>query len=131
MQSSVEKVYDVFTKRVADGRKMKQSDVDSIGQGRVWSGKDALRLGLVDRIGGINDAIKVAARMAKISKYRISSQPEQKEPFMELMENLKDETQTSFIKKEFGDSYIYYKNLHALNKLKGILAWMPFEMRAE
>ena len=65
IQSSVEKVYDTFTRRVADGRNMSQAQVDSIGQGRVWSGSDAVKIGLVDEIGGLNDALAYAAKKTK------------------------------------------------------------------
>ena len=66
IQNGVEEVYDVFTKRVAEGRKMKQSAVDSIGQGRVWSGSDALRINLVDELGSLENAIEFAANIKEI-----------------------------------------------------------------
>ena len=128
LQNSVEKIYDTFTLRVSAARKMSQADVDSIGQGRVWSGTDALRLGLVDRIGGINDAIEMAARMAKISDYRISSLPEQKDTFQEILTSLKDETEAGIVERELGTSYSYYKNMQTLLKIKGVQALMPFNI---
>lgn len=84
IQRSVDQVYNTFTSRVAEGRKMKQADVDSIGQGRVWSGIDAKRIGLVDEIGNINDALRIAADLAKIKEYRIKSMPEQKNHLKKL-----------------------------------------------
>ncbi len=130
-QKSVEQIYETFTQRVADGRKMNREIVDSIGQGRVWSGVDALQIGLVDKIGGMEDAIACAARMAKVEHYRISSLPEMKEPLQELLSNLKEETEASFVKRELGESYSYYNYLQSLLKMKGIQAWLPFTVSAE
>jgi protease-4 len=65
-----------FKKRVADGRKKDVTYVDSIAQGRVWSGDDAIGIGLVDRFGGLQDAVNCAARMAKVSDYRLREFPE-------------------------------------------------------
>lgn len=126
MQLSVEKVYNTFTGRVAAGRKISQANVDSMGQGRVWSGTDALNLGLIDRIGGIDEAIKIAARMARVNEYRITSLPAKKAPLEELMSNLKEDAATSFAKQELGETYSYYRNMQSMLKLKGIQALLPF-----
>ncbi len=131
LQQSVDKIYSTFTARVADGRKMSRADVDSIGQGRVWSGTDALELGLVDRIGGLDEAILTAARMAKIDKYRIVSLPQQKEPLEEFLKALKDDTEASIVKRELGDAYAYYESMQAMLHLKGVQALIPFRINAE
>jgi len=75
-QHSIDVVYEQFKKRVADGRKKDVAYVDSIAQGRVWSGDDAIGIGLVDRFGGLQDAVNCAARMAKVSDYRLREFPE-------------------------------------------------------
>lgn len=75
-QHSIDIVYEQFKKRVADGRKKDVAYVDSIAQGRVWSGDDAIGIGLVDRFGGLQDAVNCAARMAKVSDYRLREFPE-------------------------------------------------------
>src|SRR5207253_238059 len=101
--------------------------VDGIGQGRVWSGTDAKRLKLVDVLGGINDAIAIAARMAKLDKYRVTALPEQKENlFWQYIEDLSDNTQTSMIKKELGDNYTYYKQLNHIRNMSGIRAELTY-----
>ena len=128
IQHQVERIYDTFISHVADGRKMTKADVDSIGQGRVWSGTDAKRLGLVDVLGGINTAIKIAARMAKIENYRIQSLPEQKEFFQQLMEDFSTETSVAITKKQLGESYKYYDQVQSLLKMQGIQARLPFEI---
>lgn len=127
IQSGVERVYDVFTKRVAEGRKMSQADVDSIGQGRVWTGADALKINLVDELGGLNDAIAYAAKMAKLTDYKLVELPKQKSPF-DFLTKKENEIETRLIKKNLGISYIYFKQLQKLANLKGIQARLPFEM---
>ena len=128
IQSGVEKVYDVFTKRVAEGRKMSQADVDSIGQGRVWTGTDALKLNLVDELGGLNDAIAYAAKKSKLSSYKLVELPKQKSPFEAFLGNKETELESRLIKKNLGISYTYFKQLQKIANLKGIQARLPFEM---
>lgn len=84
-QKSVEQVYDVFISHVAEGRGMTKAQVDSIGQGRVWSGTDAKQIGLVDLFGNLQDAVKLAASMAKLDEYRVVEYPVQKDPFEEIL----------------------------------------------
>lgn len=128
IQKSVEKIYDVFTAHVAEGRKMKQADVDSIGQGRVWSGSDALRIGLVDELGGLNKAIEYAANKAKLKEYRITELPKQKNPFEDMFGKKEDEMETYLLKKNLGENYTYYKHVRQLMQLKGIQARLPYEI---
>ena len=122
IQRSVDQVYNTFTSRVAEGRKMKQADVDSIGQGRVWSGVDAKRIGLVDEIGNINDAIRIAADLAKIKEYRIKSMPEQKEPFEELMSGISEEAKVWYFQTTLGDQYYILKELQSIKNKQGVQA---------
>ena len=128
VQKSVEKVYDTFITRVSEGRHISKALVDSIGQGRVWSGIDAKERGLVDILGGIDTAIVIAAKMAKIDKYRIVYLPEQKEPLAEFLENLSDDAETSFLKSKVGDTYKYYSQLQSLLKMNGIQARMEYNV---
>ena len=128
IQNSVENVYDVFTKRVAEGRKMKQSDVDSIGQGRVWSGTDALKIKLVDELGGLDKAIEFAAKKSNTSDYSIIQLPKVKNPIEELFNDIEKETEAKVIKNQLGDSYKYLKNLKTIINLKGVQARMPYDL---
>jgi protease-4 len=128
VQSSVEKVYDTFTKKVAEGRKMSQAQVDSIGQGRVWSGSDALKINLVDELGGLGDAIKYAAARAKISDYKIQELPRQKNPFDGFLGKKESEFETRMLQKNLGSMYIYLKQVQQLITLEGVQARLPFEM---
>lgn len=85
MQAMVERGYDLFTKRCADGRGVSQDNIKAVGEGRVWLGKDALNIGLVDELGNINAAIKKAAELASLDAYQLSYYPEKKDPLMELL----------------------------------------------
>lgn len=131
VQQSVENIYDVFISKVADGRKMQKSQVDSIGQGRVWSGRDGLKINLVDELGGINEAIAYAVKQSKITDYKIWELPKQKDPIEELLNNGKDEIETRAFKTNLGPQYIYIKQLKNVLKFKGIQARLPYEMIIE
>ena len=128
IQMQIEKIYSTFITHVAEGRKMTTEFVDSIGQGRIWSGTDALRLGLIDKIGGVDDAIAIASRMAKLEKYRVVQLPEQKELFEKILEDLNTEASVYFTKRELGDQYKYYEKLKDLVQNNGIQARIPFEL---
>lgn len=129
--AEVERIYNSFLDHVAEGRKMKKADVDSIGQGRVWSGVDAKRLGLIDVLGGEDDAIKIAARMAKLDEYKIVSFPEYKDFFEKILENISAESRTNAMKKELGDEYKYYKQVKDILKMRGMQARMPVDIDIE
>ena len=85
MQNMVERGYDLFTRRCADGRGMSQDEIKKIGEGRVWLGKDAIEIGLVDSLGNINDAIAKAVELAELGDYQLVSYPEKKDPFEEML----------------------------------------------
>ncbi len=128
IQSGVEKVYDTFTKRVAEGRKMSQAEVDSIGQGRVWTGSDALKINLVDEMGGLSDAIAYAAKKAKLTEYKLLELPKQKSPFDAFLGRKEAELESRLIKQNLGITYTYFKQLQRIINVKGIQARLPFEM---
>lgn len=123
----VVKTYDGFISKVALGRDMNKIDVDNIGQGRVWSGSNALDNNLIDAFGGLEDAIKEASIMAEITEYRIYDLPEQQDPFQKLLSQFEEELKTSWVKSQLGSQYKYYKTLEDLKDLKGIQARMPYQ----
>ncbi len=123
----IENIYSTFTTHVSEGRKMTVAQVDSIGQGRVWSGIDAKRIGLVDEFGGLNDAIKEAARLAKLKTYRTQELPEQKDTFQQLMETFAGDKASLSLRNELGAAYPYYKYLSRMSRMQGIQALMPYE----
>ena len=127
IQKGVVDVYDTFTLKVAEGRDMSQENVDDIGQGRVWSGTNAMDINLIDEYGGLEAAVAGAAELAELEDYRIYELPEQKDPFQELLEQLEDDMQTSWIKYQLGDQYKYYKTIQDIKHLKGVQARMPYQ----
>jgi protease-4 len=131
VQQSVEHIYDVFITKVATGRKTSKNTIDSIGQGRVWSGADAIKINLVDELGGINDAIVYAAKQAKLKEYELMNLPKQKDPLQELLSNTQDEMEARTMKSYLGEQYIYMKHLKNVLQLKGVQARLPYEMIIE
>lgn len=129
IQLEVNKTYDTFTKKVAEGRKKNQKYIDSIGQGRVWSGTEALKIGLVDKIGNINDAIVSAAKKAKIEDYKIVEYPSQIDPLEALFDKSTDKIKSYFVKHELGDNYIYYEQMKSALKLSGVQARIPYAIQ--
>ena len=88
IQQGIEDVYKTFISRVSEGRGISTKQVDNIGQGRVWSGYDAKKIGLIDEFGGLEKAIESAAALAEIEEYRTISLPKQKDPFTEFLDGL-------------------------------------------
>jgi len=129
IQLEVNKTYDTFTKKVADGRKKSQSYIDSIGQGRVWSGAEALKRGLVDRLGNIDDAIASAAKKAKIKDFKIVNYPAQVDPIKSLFENSADKVKAYIMQRELGDNFIYYKQMKSALNLSGVQARIPYNIQ--
>jgi len=127
IQKGVVDVYNTFTSKVAEGRDMSQENVDDIGQGRVWSGTNAMDINLIDEYGGLEAAVAGAAELAELEDYRIFELPEQKDPFQELLKQLEEDMQTSWIKYQLGDQYKYYKTIQDIKHLKGVQARMPYQ----
>jgi protease-4 len=103
-QGATDSIYHTFKNRVAEGRKKDIVYVDSIAQGRVWTGSRALQVGLVDRIGTMQDALDCAARMAKLKDYKIKEYPEKKNIFEQIMNTYKKSIKKDLIKEEIGES---------------------------
>jgi len=133
LQEMVGKTYNDFTQRVAEGRGLRQTFVDSIGQGRVWAGADAIGLGLVDKLGDMEDAIAYAVEKANLGNdYKVTEWPKQKDFFTRLMESMnKTDELDAAMKQKLGVYYNYYKGLENLNNNTGIQARMPFDMVIE
>ncbi len=102
MQGYVERGYDLFISRCSEGRSKTKEEIDSIGQGRVWTGNQAIKLGLVDQLGGMADAVKLAAEAAGIEDYSLSDYPAKKDFFTQLMEESLGGAKTSIMKEFMG-----------------------------
>ena len=127
LQKYVGNTYNDFTALVARTRGLRQSYVDSIGQGRVWAGSDALELGLVDELGGLDKAIEYAAQVANLTDYSIKDYPKQ-ESFMDML--MKGDVQEPYanalLKKRLGNNYKYIETVESITKVDGVQALMPF-----
>lgn len=128
-QEGVEQVYKTFLSRVAQGRKLTIAQVDSIAQGRVWTGSEALKIGLVDKIGGLQDALKEAAALAKIKTYSTQNFPEYEKDFADVLANFPfAKTKEDLIKEELGEeNYFLLQQIKKVQLQKDIQARMPFE----
>ena len=126
MQKSIEHVYSDFTGKVASGRKMSIESVDSIGQGRVWSGDKAQKIGLVDEIGGLKEAIEGAALLAGLESYSIRELPAVEDPYTKLLKQLSGEVRLNILKKELGESIRFYNDLMEIKEMTGIQARLPY-----
>jgi len=129
VQNGVNQVYDSFLTRVADGRKKTKAQVDSIGGGHVWIGTDAVKNGLADRLGSFTDAIKSAAKKAKITDYKIVEYPEKIDPLKDLLSNAKENISIYYTKKELGENYLIYKQMQKAITNSGIQARMDYEIK--
>lgn len=131
IQKSIERIYDIFTNRVAEGRKIPINVVDSLAQGRIYSGNDGLKLRLVDEIGNLDKAIQSAAELSKVKDYRIVEFPETKEPMMKLIERLTGKSQDddiveSAVNKEIGKIAPEYLEAKKLIKNSPYQTRIPF-----
>ena len=125
---SIEQTYDTFLQRVAMGRGISVAEADSLGQGRVWSGVDAKRLGLVDELGTLDDAIAEAANLAGLENYGIKKFPRYKSGLERFLEDMSGaQAKQQFIEEEIGtEAYTILKQIKSVMEQKGVQARMPF-----
>ncbi|AZQ59053.1 signal peptide peptidase SppA [Maribacter sp. MJ134] len=132
VQEGIEDTYETFLERVAQGRNITIAQADSLAQGRVWSGVDAKRLGLVDELGTLEDAVEAAANMVELSSYGIKKFPKYKSGFERFMEDLggaSAKTKEGMIREEIGEEfYTILKNVKSITEQKGVQARMPFTL---
>lgn len=128
IQQQVNNIYSSFTQKVAQARKKTPQYVDSIGQGRVWSGIEAKRNGLVDRLGNIDDAIDAAAQKAGLDEYKIVEYPSLKDPFQNLFDQSSDKIRTYFTQRELGENYVYYQQVKSALRSTGIQTRIPYSI---
>ncbi len=126
LQLGIERIYSDFVRKVASGRDMSEAGVDSIGQGRVWSGSGAREIGLVDEIGGLRDAVKGAAELAGLASYSIRELPVIQDPYTKLLNQLSCDIKLKFLRKELGESLKIINELAEIRNLSGIQARLPY-----
>jgi len=129
LENMVTRIYGEFTQRVADGRKMKIEQVDSIGQGRVWSGEQAKQLGLVDELGGLKDAVKAAAKLAKLDDFSTAVYPKPADPFQAFFDGLSENSKAILKKEGLGLGIEWLTLVKKVENMKGVNARMPFDIK--
>lgn len=129
-QQDVDSIYHTFLTRVAAGRKMSLASVDSIGQGRIWTGNRAITLGLVDRTGGLGDAIRSAAALAKLKGWRVREYPEQMNFLERITGAYKHTVETGALKEAIGEEFhgIYQEWKSIRSTIGQAQAKMPFHL---
>ena len=129
IQNMIEHTYTMFLERVADGRGMSVAQVDSIGQGRVWTGVDALRLGLADSAGGLKDAIAYMAEETGLDENQVRFYPKSDNPFFELfsMQSAEEMLRVYRDLKDFSPEKMAVKSIEKIKKMNRIQARMPYQ----
>ena len=128
MQNYVNRGYELFVKRCAEGRKMKTEQIKAIAEGRVWTGEDALKIGLVDKIGGLKEAIQIAVAKAKLTSYNITEYPEKEDFATKFMKNFSKDVETRLVKAQLGEQFNAFQQIKNLGKINGIQARMSYDL---
>lgn len=129
IQSFVERGYNTFITRCADGRDMSKEAINDIGQGRVWTGEQAIKRGLVDKLGGIDTAIETAASLADLTDYSLTYVSGSKDFWKEFIEKQFGEIKISVVKSVLGNDYEYFKTLNNIKSTTGIQARLPYDVK--
>lgn len=129
IQSRIESGYDTFITRCADGRGMTKAAIDSIGQGRVWTGEQAIEKGLVDELGGIEKAIAVAAKLADLKDYKLVEVSGSKDFLKDLFEKQLDEVKLNVVKQLMGEDFEYFKTLNLIKSAPAIQTRLPYDVQ--
>lgn len=128
LQNYVNQGYETFLNRVMAGRRISRDSLDAIAQGRVWTGADALKIGLVDVLGGMDDAIKIAAAKAGLDQYAISEFPVEKNPVEELLNSLTGSVKMRMMKEEMGPFYETWTKIKDITSQQGLIARIPYDV---
>jgi protease-4 len=131
-QKKTEDIYETFTGKAAKGRKMSQEDIKKIASGRVWTGEQAKANGLVDILGGFNDAIKIAAKAARLGEdYKLKYYPHQKTFLEKLMGDFEQDTKAAILKNELGEYYPWFQQWQRVKRYQGVQARLPWELKIQ
>ncbi|MEF8811063.1 MAG: signal peptide peptidase SppA, partial [Bacteroidales bacterium] len=122
IREGIKQVYDDFVSHVAEGRDMAEEEVDDIARGRIWSGMDARRIGLIDLYGGMQKAVDLAAEMAELDQYRTVGLPRLKDPFQQFVEGFSGDIRSKVLRQTLGNEARYYMNLKEAAGMEGIQA---------
>lgn len=126
MQKSIDVFYKNFVNRVATGRNKSFQYIDSIAKGRVWVGKDAKEIGLIDEFGGLYKSIEIAAKEAKIKDYGVIALPKTKDIAEQIFSAMGQEVELKMFTKELGKPYSFFLELKSISDMKGVQARIPY-----
>jgi protease-4 len=135
-QEEVDEIYEQFLQRVSDGRKMTKDQVNVIARGRVWTGRDALKIGLVDQLGGLNDAIAFASAEVDLKNPKVLYYPLKKEDklsdLIELIEDREEDESVGIKSQKIPQELLdYYASIKKIENMRGIQMRLPFEVRMD
>lgn len=128
LQNYVNQGYETFLNRVMAGRGISHDSLHAIAQGRVWTGEDALKIGLVDVLGGMDDAVKIAAAKAGLEHYSIVEYPAEKNPVEELLNSLTGSIKMRMMKEEMGAFYETWAKIKNITNQQGLIARIPYDI---
>lgn len=128
MQNYINNGYDLFVKRCAEGRNMSVQEINSIAEGRVWTGTDAFKNGLVDIIGNLDKVVSIAAQKANLVEYQIREYPAKEDFATKLMKLLTGDIELKILKSRLGDQYEILKRVKQVENIYGIQARMPYDI---
>ena len=129
-QKYINNGYELFTKRCADGRQMKQEDIKKIGEGRVWTGLHAKKIGLVDELGGLDAAIAKAKKLAKLDESSIMNYPAKSNVFDQFLNEMQGSSYADKqLKETLGDYYPIWANMKKINQKTGVQAALPYYLK--
>lgn len=134
MTKAIQNIYQIFLKHVSEGRKMTIEEADKVARGRVWTGQDALQLGLVDTLGSLETAIAIAKNLGQIETYKIESFPKEKSTMDVVMESImgkEEDAVSKVLAKSFGEEYFYIKQMNSLKDMTGIQMRVPYVIRIQ
>lgn len=124
LQSEVNRGYELFTKRCADGRHMSQDSIKAIAEGRVWDGRSALRIGLVDELGSLEDAAQALAAEMGYKDYQLVDYPSASDSFWDMLSEFEMNMRVNAAQKEFGQFYPVYREIKKLENMSPVQARM-------
>lgn len=129
LQMYINQGYDLFVSRCAEGRKMSKNEIEKIAEGRVWTGEAAKKIGLVDILGGIDKALEIAVKKAKVEGYTVVGYPDRKNVLQELLNSKPGNyIESRMLKSQLGDYYNGFSMLKNLEKADFMQARVPFEL---
>ncbi len=124
LQGEVNRGYELFTSRCAEGRHMSQDSIKAIAEGRVWDGMTALKIGLVDELGSLQDAIEALAEAKGYKKYEVKNYPNPKSSFWDVISELNSQMRVDALKSEMGQYYPIYNNIKKVKEMAPVQARM-------